>query len=67
MSESWCFVHAVAQLDSTGFSLRYLKDKQGRFTQDCSLFVNDGKLTTYLEKFVNQLEQIDFNIMIDIL
>ncbi|BAR04715.1 hypothetical protein PSDT_0196 [Parascardovia denticolens DSM 10105 = JCM 12538] len=47
--------------------MRYLKDKQGRFTQDRSLFVNDGKLTTYLEKFVNQLEQIDFNIMIDIL
>lgn len=55
------FVKAITQLDSTGFSLRYSKDKQGQFTQNRPLFINDKELTSYLKKFVDQLEQINFD------
>lgn len=53
------FVKSVSQLDPTGFNLRYSEDKQGRFTQDKPLFVNNEALVSLLEQFVDQLERID--------
>lgn len=53
------FVKAISQLDATGFNLRYPKDKQGRYTQDKPLFVNNEALVSLLEQFVDQLERID--------
>ena len=57
------FVDAVADIDDNGISLRYPQDNKGRLTQDRPLFVNDEKVASYLEKFVEQLELIDFDLM----
>ena len=56
-------VKAISQLDATGFNLRYPKDRQGQFTQDKPLFVNNEALVSYLESFVDQLERIDFKVI----
>lgn len=58
------FVKAVAEIDNNGISLRYPQDKSGRLTQDRSLFVNDEEVVSYLEKFVEQLQLIDFDCLI---
>lgn len=55
------FVSAVADIDDNGISLRYPKNNEGGLTQDRPLFVNDEEVARYLEKFVRQLEMIDFN------
>lgn len=57
------FVKAVAGIDDNGISLRYPQDNEGRLTQDRPLFVNDEKVASYLEKFVKQLELIDFALI----
>ena len=57
------FVDAIADIDDNGISLRYPQDNKGRLTQDRPLFVNDEKVASYLEKFVEQLELIDFDLM----
>ena len=54
---------AVADIDDNGISLRYSQDSSGRLTQDRPLFVNDDEVASYLEKFVEQLELIDFVLM----
>ena len=59
ISNMGSFIKAISCLDETGFDLRYPKDKQGRFTQDKPLFVNNEALVSYLESFVDQLERID--------
>lgn len=59
------FVNAVAYIDNNGISLRYPQDKSGRLTQDRPLFVNNEKVVSYLEKFVEQLELIDFNCTVE--
>lgn len=58
------FVKAVAEIDNNGISLRYPQDKSGRLTQDRSLFVNDEEVVSYLEKFVEQLQLIDFDCLV---
>ena len=58
------FVKAVAEIDNDGISLRYPQDKSGRLTQDRSLFVNDEEVVSYLEKFVEQLQLIDFDCLV---
>lgn len=57
------FVEAVADIDDNGISLRYSQDSSGRLTQDRPLFVNDEEVAAYLEKFVKQLELVDFDSM----
>lgn len=57
------FVEAVADIDDNGISLRYPQDSSGRLTQDRPLFVNDEEVASYLEKFVEQLELIDFDMI----
>lgn len=59
------FVNAVADIDNNGISLRYPQDKSGGLTQDRSLFVNNEKVVSYLEKFVEQLELIDFDFTVE--
>lgn len=59
------FVKAVADIDNNGISLRYPQDKSGRLTQDRPLFVNNEEVVSYLEKFVEQLELIDFNCIVE--
>lgn len=54
------FVQTIANVDDNGISLRYPKDRNGDFTQDRPLFVNNEKVVSYLEKFVEQLDYIDF-------
>lgn len=54
------FVNQISEIDSNGISLRYSKDSQGNLTQDKALFVNDLKAVSYLEKFVKQLESLNF-------
>ena len=54
------FVNCIADIDDNGISLRYPSDKSGRLTQDRPLFVNNEQVASYLEKFVKQLELIDF-------
>lgn len=56
-------VRAVAAVDNNGISLRYPQDKSGKLTQDRPLFVNDEEVASYLEKFVEQLELIEFDII----
>ncbi len=58
------FVDSIAELDGDGISLRYPHDKDGGLTQDKPLFVNDEEVASYLEKFVEQLESIDFDSLI---
>lgn len=58
------FVKAVAEIDNDGISLRYPQDKSGRLTQDRLLFVNDEEVVSYLEKFVEQLQLIDFDCLV---
>lgn len=58
------FVEAVAEIDNDGISLRYPQDKSGRLTQDRLLFVNDEEVVSYLEKFVEQLQLIDFDCLV---
>lgn len=58
------FVKAVADIDDNGISLRYPQDKSGRLTQDRPLFVNDEEVVSYLEKFVEQLQLIDFDYLV---
>lgn len=58
------FVEAVAEIDDNGISLRYPQDKSGRLTQDRPLFVNDEEVVSYLEKFVEQLQLIDFDCLV---
>ena len=58
------FVKAVAEIDNDGISLRYPQDKSGRLTQDRLLFVNDEGVVSYLEKFVEQLQLIDFDCLV---
>lgn len=55
------FVNCIADIDDNGISLRYPSDKSGRLTQDRPLFVNNEQVASYLEKFVEQLELIDFD------
>lgn len=55
------FVRAVADIDDNGISLRYPRDNAGGLTQDRPLFVNDEEIASYLEKFVEQLDLIDFD------
>ena len=57
------FVEAVADIDDNGISLRYPQDSSGRLTQDRPLFVNDEEVASYLEKFVEHLELIDFDMI----
>lgn len=57
------FVKAVADINDNGISLRYPQDSSGRLTQDRALFVNDEEVASYLEKFVEQLDLIDFDLM----
>ena len=59
------FVKAIAEIDDNGISLRYLQDKSGRPTQDRPLFVNDEEVVSYLEKFVEQLQLIDFDYLVE--
>ena len=59
------FVKAVADIDNNGISLRYPQDKSGRLTQDRPLFVNNEEVVSYLEKFVEQLELIDFDCIVE--
>lgn len=59
------FVKAVADIDNNGISLRYPQDKSGRLTQDRPLFVNNEEVVSYLEKFVEQLEMIDFDCIVE--
>ena len=56
------FVKSIADIDDNGISLRYPSDKTGKLTQDRPLFVNDEEVASYLEKFVEQLELIDFDL-----
>lgn len=55
------FIGAIAEIDDNGISLRYPKDNAGNLTQDKQLFVNDEEVASYLEKFVKQLELINFD------
>lgn len=55
------FIKFITSIDDNGISLRYPHDKSGKLTQDETLFVNNEQIVTYLEKFVTQLELIDFN------
>ena len=55
------FVNCIADIDDNGISLRYPSDKSGRLTQNRPLFVNNEQVASYLEKFVEQLELIDFD------
>ena len=57
------FVDAIADIDDNGISLRYPQDNEGGLTQDRPLFVNVEEVASYLEKFVKQLELIDFDLM----
>lgn len=57
------FVKAIADVDDNGISLRYPQDKSGRLTQDRPLFVNDEAVVSYLEKFVEQLQLINFDYL----
>ena len=59
------FVKAVADIDNNGISLCYPQDKSGRLTQDRPLFVNNEEVVSYLEKFVEQLELIDFDCIVE--
>lgn len=59
------FVKAVADIDNNGISLRYPQDKSGRLTQNRPLFVNNEEVVSYLEKFVEQLELIDFDCIVE--
>lgn len=59
------FVKAVADIDNNGISLRYPQDKSSRLTQDRPLFVNNEEVVSYLEKFVEQLELIDFDCIVE--
>lgn len=59
------FVKAVADIDNNGISLRYPQDKSGGLTQDRPLFVNNEEVVSYLEKFVEQLELIDFDCIVE--
>lgn len=59
------FVKAVADIDNNGISLRYPQDKSGRLTQDRPLFVNNEEVVSYLEKFVEQFELIDFDCIVE--
>lgn len=58
------FVKAIAEIDDNGISLRYPQDKSGRLTQGRPLFVNDEEVVSYLEKFVEQLQLIDFDYLV---
>lgn len=55
------FVNCIAGIDDNGISLRYPSYKSGKLTQDRLLFVNNEQVASYLEKFVEQLELIDFD------
>lgn len=57
------FVKAIADIDANGISLRYPQYKNGSLTQDRPLFVNNEQVVAYLEKFVDQLELIDFDCL----
>lgn len=57
------FVNSIADIDDNGISLRYPCDKSGKLTQDRPLFVDVEQVDSYLEKFVEQLELIDFDLI----
>lgn len=57
------FVKAIADIDDNGISLRYPQDRSGSLTQDRPLFVNNERVVLYLEKFVEQLELINFDCL----
>lgn len=57
------FVKAIADIDDNGINLRYPQDRSGSLTQDRPLFVNNEQVVAYLEKFVRQLELIDFDCL----
>lgn len=59
------FVNAIADIDDYGISLRYPQDKSGGLTQDRPLFVNDEEVVSYLKKFVEQLQLIDFDYLVE--
>lgn len=59
------FVNAIADIDDNGISLRYPQDKSGGLTQDGPLFVYDEEVVSYLEKFVEQLQLIDFDYLVE--
>lgn len=54
------FVTDIAEIDNNGISLRYPTYKTGERTQDKTLFVNNEEVVAYLEKFVEQLELLEF-------
>ena len=54
------FVRDVAEIDNNGISLRYPTYKTGERTQDKTLFVNNEEVVVYLEKFVEQLDLLEF-------
>lgn len=54
------FVTDVAEIDNNGISLRYPTYKTGKRTKDKTLFVNNEEVVAYLEKFVEQLELLEF-------
>lgn len=53
------FVRAIDGVDKDGASLRYPMDRTGSFTQDKPLFVSCDKIAFYLEKFVEQLSELN--------
>lgn len=55
------FVKSISEIDDSGISLRYPRDKGGNLTQDKPLFVSNERIVSCLEKFVEQLELIDFD------
>lgn len=57
------FVNSIADIDDNGISLGYPCDKSGKLTQDRPLFVDVEQVDSYLEKFVEQLELIDFDLI----
>lgn len=56
------FLNAAKELAAAG---RRATDKSGRPTQDRPLFVNDEEVVSYLEKFVEQLQLIDFDYLVE--
>ena len=60
MPEQRRIVTDVAEIDNNGISLRYPTYKTGKRTKDKTLFVNNEEVVAYLEKFVEQLELLEF-------
>lgn len=61
ISNMGSFVRVISSIDDTGVNLRYPKDRKGDFTQDKPLFINNEKVVSYLQSFVEQLDAINFD------